>query len=245
MEHQLLQRLEKLEAKYSRLRGITVCLVFLLALLLGVAAFTLPKAQEFDVITAKGIIIRDSLDRDRILIGAPIPYSAHRVRTDTALVRKHWAGNFPDEDQYLKWFSEYRHAADGIVVMNDQGFDRVLLGDKLADPNIGKRMFESAGVLWNDRHGWEKGGLGVNTTKDGKSRSIIGLDNEQGEAIHLAALEDGTTSLSIRGEQGRLMVGMSGKEASPWFNNQLYFTGLQYFNKEGKLTWEQPIKQNK
>lgn len=245
MEHQVLQRLEKLEAKYARLRGLTVCLVLLLALLLGGAAFILPKAQEFDVITAKGIIIRDSLDRDRILIGAPIPYSAHRVRTDTALARKHWAGNFPDQDQYMQWYSEYRHASDGMVVMNDQGFDRVLVGDKLADPNTGKRMFESAGVLWNDKDGWEKGGLGAHTTKDGKSRSIIGLDNDQGEAVHLAALEDGTSSLVIRGENGRLMIGMSGKQASAWYNNQLNFTGMQFYNNEGKLVWEQPIKPNK
>jgi hypothetical protein len=43
----------------------------------------------------------------------------------------------------------------------------VLIGDKLADANVGVRMFESVGILWNDINGWERGGAGVNTIEDG------------------------------------------------------------------------------
>jgi hypothetical protein len=202
-------------------------------------AFTYPE-QSFGIIRAKGIIIEDSSGRDRILIGAPIPFSKDRVRNDTNLVRKHWAKRFGSGNQYMEWYKNYYHGAEGMVVMNEHGFDRVLLGDKLADPNIGKRMFESSGVLWNDKEGWELGGAGVNTTKDGKSRSVMGVDDKDGEAVHIVALEDGTKGLIIGGENGRLMIGMSKKDGQ-WFQNKQAFTGIKYFDNNGKLIWEQTM----
>lgn len=202
-------------------------------------AFTNPE-QSFGIIRAKGIIIEDSAGRDRILIGSPIPFSKDRVRNDTNMVRKHWAKRFGNGHQYMEWYKNYYHGAEGIVVMNEQGFDRVLLGDKLADPNTGKRMFQSSGVLWNDKEGWELGGAGVNTTKDGKSRSVMGVDDKDGEAVHIVALEDGTKGLIIGGENGRLMIGMSKKDGQ-WFQNKQAFTGIKYFDNKGKLIWEQAM----
>lgn len=196
--------------------------------------------QTFDVIRAKGIIIEDSTGRDRILIGAPIPTSKDRVRTDTVQVRKHWAKNYGNPDQYMQWYKGYHHSAIGMVVMNEEGFDRVAVGDKLPDPNSGKRMFEPAGVMWNDKQGWEKGGLGVNTTKDGKARSIVGLDDDNGEAVHLVALEDGTKGLIIGGENGRLMIGMSNKDGQ-WFQNKEAFAGWKLFDKKGQIVSEQKL----
>lgn len=202
-------------------------------------AFTYPE-QSFGIIRAKGIIIEDSSGRDRILIGSPIPFSKDRVRNDTNQVRKYWAQRFGNGHQYMEWYKNYYHGAEGMVVMNEQGFDRVLLGDKLADPNIGKRMFQSSGILWNDQEGWELGGAGVNTTKDGKSRSVMGVDDKDGEAVHIVALEDGTKGLIIGGENGRLMIGMSKKDGQ-WFQNKQAFTGIKYFDNNGKLIWEQTM----
>ena len=166
---------------------LTSCILISLVLF----AFTNPW-QSFGIIRAKGIIIEDSVGRDRILIGSPIPFSKDRVRNDTNMVRKYWAKRFCNGHQYMEWYKNYYHCAEGIVVMNEQGFDRVLLGDKLADPNTGKRMFQSSGILWNDKEGWELGGAGVNTTEDGKSRSVMGVDDKDGEAVHIVALEDDT-----------------------------------------------------
>jgi hypothetical protein len=202
-------------------------------------AFKTPE-QKFDIIRAKGIVIEDSAGRDRILIGAPIPYSKQRVRNDTALVKKYWASGFPDSNEYINWYKDYYHGAEGMVVMNESGFDRVLVGDKLADPNSGKRMFEIAGITWNDREGWELGGAGVNTSKNGKSRSVMGVDDKDGEAVHLVAHEDGTKGLIIGGENGRLMIGMSKKDGQ-WFGNKEAFTGVKYFDTKGKLVWEQEM----
>lgn len=204
------------------------------------SAFNGPE-KKFGIIRAKGIVIEDSAGRDRILIGSPVPFSKYRVRTDTNLVRKYWSKNFgKNANQYMQWYKGYYNGAEGIVVMNETGFDRVLLGDKLADPNSGKRMFESAGVLWNDKEGWELGGAGVNTTKEGKSRAVIGVDDRDGEAVHIIALEDGTKGLVIGGENGRLLIGMSKKEGE-WFQNKDFFTGIKYFDAKGKLIWEQQM----
>lgn len=198
------------------------------------------NTQNFDVIRAKGIIIEDSTGRDRILIGAPIPSSKDRVRTDTALVRKHWAKRFQNGDQYMQWYKNYYHGAVGMVVMNENGFDRLAMGDRLPDPNTGKRMFEIAGLTWNDREGWERGGLGVNTAKDGTARTAVGLDDDNGEAVHLVALEDGTKGLIVGGETGSLLIGMS-KKNGQWFQNKDAFAGVKFFNTEGKILWEQKM----
>lgn len=210
-----------------------------LFLLFLFSAFKNPE-QKFGVIRAKGLIIEDAAGKDRILLGAPIPFSANRVRTDTALVRKYWAKNFGKPDQYMKWYKDYYHGGVGMVVMNDSGFDRVLIGDKLADPNTGKRMFEPAGVLWNDAHGWERGGIGANTTEDGKTRSVIGVDNANGEAAHIFALEDGTNAVAISGDDGTLLIGFSKKDGA-YFENKESFTGMKFFNKKGELVWEQKM----
>lgn len=219
--------------RYYLLISTTVFLVFIFS------AF-IQREKKIDIIRAKGIILEDNAGKDRILIGAPIPFSKDRVRTDTALVRKHWAGTYKNADQFMQWYKEYYHSTIGMVVMNESGFDRVLMGDKLADPNSGKRMFEAAGITWNDREGWERGGAGVNTTQEGKARSVIGVDNMNGEAAHIIALEDGTNAIAIGGEDGLLMIGFSKKDGS-FFQNKESFTGMKFFNTKGELIWEQKM----
>jgi hypothetical protein len=235
MQQEIIQLKKQIQWMRWYIIGCTTVL-----LLYTLVAFTTPE-KKFGIIRAKGIVIEDSSGRDRILIGSPIPHSPDRVRTDTSLVKKYWAKNFDDNaQQYMEWYKQYKHGAEGIVIMNENGFDRVLLGDKLADPNTGKRMFEPAGILWNDKEGWELGGAGVNTTKDGKARSVMGVDDKDGEAVHLTALEDGTKGIVIGGENGRLLIGMS-KENGKWFKNKQAFTGIKYFDPQGKLIWEQPL----
>jgi hypothetical protein len=227
----------KKQMRWLKFYAVVSSAIFVVFLL---AAFN-KQDEKFGVIRAKGIVIEDGEGRDRILIGSPVPFSKSRVRTDTNLVRKYWAKQYgKDSNQFMKWYKDYYNSAEGIVVMNENGFDRVLLGDKLADPNTGKRMFEPAGILWNDKEGWELGGAGVNTTEDGKARAVIGVDDKDGEAVHIIALEDGTKGLVIGGENGRLLIGMS-KKNGQWFQNKNAFTGIKYFNNKGELVWEQDM----
>ncbi len=140
----------------------------------------------------------------------------------------------------MGWYSDYEHSAEGIVIMKERGFDRVQIGDKLSDAISRKRQFEVAGINLNNKEGWEIGGAGVNTTADGKSRGVIGLNDREGGAIHLIALEDGTKGLIIGGENGRLMIGMSKKKAQ-WFQNDNEFVGVKFFDIQGKLFWNQTM----
>jgi hypothetical protein len=212
----------------------------LLVVIVGFAFFSFVQINRFDIIRAKGIVIEDANGKDRILIGAPVPFSKDRVRTDTALVRKYWASQFKDPNQYMGWYKKYKNSANGIVFMNEGGFDRVLVGENLADPNVGVRMFEMSGILMNNKMGWERAGAGINTTQDGKSRAGIGLDDESGEAMHLMTMEDGSKALIIADENGSIRIGMS-KKPGELFQNKESFTGIRYFNSEGKLVWEQKM----
>lgn len=228
------------QLKKSHLRMKRVYIGSLLLLVIAFAAFSFTNLNRFNLIRAKGIVIEDANGKDRILIGAPVPYSKHRVRTDTALVRKYWANQFNDPNQYMGWYKNYRNASNGIIFMNEDGFDRVLVGENLADPNAGERLFEVSGILMNNKTGWERAGAGINTTKDGKSRAGFGLDDESGEAMHLMTMEDGSKALIISDEDGSIRIGMS-KKPGELFQNKESFTGIKYFNNEGKLVWEQQM----
>lgn len=241
MEKELLNRISILEKKHNRLTIIHTLLILSLLLFIG---YGFSSIDKFDIIRAKGIVIEDANGKDRILIGAPIPFSKDRVRTDTAKVCLNWASAFGKEsDNYMTYYKDYNHTTDGIVIMNEEGFDRVLVGDKLADPNTGKKMFESAGITWNDKNGWELGGAGVNTAEDGKARAVMGLDdpNSNGEAIHMVALEDGTKALIIGNENGRLIIGMNTNKSN-FLQTDKSFTGIKYYNTKGELVWEQSFE---
>lgn len=60
------------------------------------------------VLRVRGLIIEDEAGRERILIGAPIPEAANRVRTDEARVRELWGPRFPDLEQYMGWYRDYQ-----------------------------------------------------------------------------------------------------------------------------------------
>lgn len=234
------QELLLLRKQVKQLR-IAMLIGGILMMIIVVSSFT-RVPEKNDIIRARGIVIEDSAGRDRILIGAPIPSSTHRVRTDTNLVRKYWGIKYKNADQFMKWYKDYYHGGIGMVVMNENGFDRVAIGDRLADPNSGKRMFEAAGVMWNDKEGWEMGGAGVNTTKDGEARSVIGVDDKDGEAVHLVALEDGTKGLMIGSSNGQLLIGLSKKDGAI-FRNKEAFIGVKFFNEKGELKWEQKMNE--
>ena len=95
-------------------------------------------------------------------------------------------------------------------------------------------------LTWNDKEGFELGGAGVNTTEDGKARGVIGLDDTNGEALHLVALEDGTKALVIKSEKGVLLFGMSEKNGS-LFQNETEFAGTKYVDSNGELLWSQEM----
>lgn len=126
MENEILKRIQELEIRYKRMKQLFWVFVSLTIVVVFSLGFT--RIEKFGIIRAKGIVIEDENGRDRMLIGSPVPNSKHRVRTDTALVRRYWASQFKEPNQYMEWYKTYKNSLNGIVFMNEDGFDRVLVG---------------------------------------------------------------------------------------------------------------------
>jgi hypothetical protein len=245
MEQEILNKLQEMENRYRRTKRLFIG--FVSVTLLAVFGLGFAKTDKFDLIRAKGIIIEDENGKDRILIGAPIPYSKNRVRTDTALVRKYFASDVAkDPNQYMEWYKKYRHSAFGMVVMNEKGIDVMQMGDQLSDPNVGRRIFLPTGILLNNQKGLEVGGFGTHTFDDGRSGVALGLDDPGNgrEAFHALVLSDGTRALILQDANGKLVLGF-GKSNSEIFRNKdsVNFVGAKYFDKKDNLVWEQKMNQ--
>lgn len=198
------ERIEKLERE---LRLMKLYAAFLtVAIAVGAITAFRPAAQGTEVIRARGIVIEDARGRDRILIGAPVPESKARMRTDLARVEQTWARRYPNPKEYMEYYKGFRHTVHGMVVLDENGHDRLALGDSVPDPNIGKRMGASTGITLNNADGFERSGYAI-LTVEGKERVVLGLDDDQGEGIELALHQSGFRGLHVRTSVGRLFLG--------------------------------------
>jgi hypothetical protein len=243
MEKEIQTQLLELQNRYKKMKQLFILFFSLTIITIITLGFT--KIDKFDVIRAKGIIIEDDKGKDRILIGAPIPYSKDRVRTDSTLVRKYFASDVAkDPNQYMEWYKKYRHTAFGMVVLNDKGIDVLQVGDQLSDPNVGRRIFLPTGMLLNNQKGMEVGGFGTHTFEDGKSGVALGLDDPGNgrEAFHIVVMSDGTRALVIQDTNGKLVFG-SAKPDNDIFKNRdsIPFVGAKYFDKNDNLLWQQRV----
>ena len=170
-----------------------------------VVLFIRTAAPADGVLRARGLVIEDEAGRERILIGAPVPEAANRVRTDEARVREIWATRWPD-DPYMDHYRDYDHAANGIVILSEDGFDRVVLGDPVPDPNIGRRIAPSTGLVINDAEGFERTGYSVKVV-DGVLRVGLGLDTRGGEGLVLTLDDDGVSGIIVGEGDDRLFLG--------------------------------------
>ena len=195
-------RLAQLESEVRSLRLYAV-LATITVLIGGVAAFR-SGVNSQDVLRVRGLIVVDAAGRERILIGAPIPETPRRVRTDTARARAAWGHISP---RYMEYYANYRHAVHGIVVLDEQGFDRLALGDSVPDPNIGRRIAPSTGLTFNDARGYERGGFGL-LDLGGKYRVGLGLDTHRGrEGVFLVVDDGGRAGVHVQGGGGEAFLG--------------------------------------
>ncbi|ULQ57600.1 hypothetical protein KJS94_05225 [Flavihumibacter rivuli] len=201
------ERIHQLERQLRRQQKLILLMILVAPTLLFLA---FRKAPKDDVIRTRGIIVVDDAGRERILIGAPVPYAANRVRTDTAKVKASWAKGF--SPQYMEWYKNYDHSANGMVILDENGYDRLALGSSVPDPNTGKRIGKSTGLIINDEKGFERSGYGL-INVDGQNRMVLGLDRSNGaEGIALAIFEDQTAGLILNDQSKDLFVGNAGKD---------------------------------
>lgn len=198
------ERMDRLERSVRRLRLYAASLTVVL-LALPVLA-TVQQAQEQDaVLRARGLVIVDDEGRERILIGAPIPAAENRVRTDMERVEEIWGPRFPRAyvDEY---YPTYRHNLHGMLVLDENGFDRIAIGDSVPDPNIGQRVGPATGVVINDAEGFERSGYGL-LDVEGVYRVVLGLDGDDGrEGVVLSLFDDGPRGLQVWGD-GTIFLG--------------------------------------
>lgn len=173
MEEQYLkERLKKLEKK-QRIFFLFAVLAFLALVLSCLNLFRLPKP---DILRTKGIIVVDENNRERILIGVPVPDTEGRVRGDLC---------------------------NGLIILDEKGLDRLALGSPTPDPQtegkVGKRISPATGIQINDANGNERSGYGMMEN----GRVVLGLDHETGEGVMLFILPDmGYSGLLVNGKSG-------------------------------------------
>lgn len=211
---------EHMAAMERSLRRTRLLAAGVAAVVLLLVGYEILRPPPTGVIRARGIVVVDDEGRERILIGAPIPAAANRVRTDTARVREIWAGRFPDPDQYMGYYAEYDHDVNGILVLDENGFDRLALGAPTPDPNIGQRIGPATGLQINDAEGFERSGYGL-LTVDGTDRVVLGLDSNEGtEALTLWVRDGGSVGMRIASDGETLFLGgvpdgIPGAETAP------------------------------
>jgi len=189
--------MERLEREVRFLKFFAACTTALL-LVGGLAAARTSRPDE-QILRARGIVIVDDAGRERILIGAPIPPAKNRLRTNLVRVDSAWAARFL-KGAYMKYYPTYRNAVSGMLVMDEHGVDRLVVGDSVPDPNIGRRIGSSTGVLINDAQGFERSGYGLLTVK-GTDRMVLGLDTNRGEeGVALAVIDGGRFGIHVAGQ---------------------------------------------
>jgi hypothetical protein len=198
-----IQELKKQHKKKDR--------VFIVVLIL-IVAFLLFKQNDLKkekIIRVQGIIVEDHNGKERILIGAPIPFAENRARTDTAKIKETWGKRLGSK--YMDWYKEYNHEANGIVILDEQGWDKIIIGDPAPDPIIGKRIGNSTGIIINDKTGLERTGYGI-LDVNGKDRVVLGLDKSNGtEGATLSVMPDGTTGLNLNSDRQSIFIGKAAK----------------------------------
>src|SRR5262245_46440421 len=139
------QAVRELRAQNRRLRLLAVA-AMLGVILLGGAALAERLAGQ-RLVRTRGIVIEDDAGHDRILIGAPVPWSADRVRTDVVKAEAAWGARLGG-DKFRENYAKLDHGASGLLFLDEHGFDRLVVGDKAPDPNTGKRLVDPTGMAW-------------------------------------------------------------------------------------------------
>lgn len=204
---------QQLDKQKKRLNKLVLLAALLLLILSSQFLFSFREYDGNKVLRARGIVIVDDEGRERILIGAPLPAARNRVRTDTARVRSLWAHKFGNASQYMKWYQDYDHQSNGILILDEQGFDKVCLGDGVPDANIGQRIGKQTGLVFCDDEGFERGGIGVINVGKKQNRVVMALDGENGtDATGISVMEDGETGFFAGGKGYRMFLGASPAE---------------------------------
>jgi hypothetical protein len=117
-------------------------------------------------------------------------------------------------------YNRLSHSMHGLLVLDENGFDRIGIGDSMPDPNIGRRIGAGMGLMLNNSKGYERGGYGM-VTVNGHERIVVGLDSKAGpEGLALVLDDAGRVQVMLRHGQhtallGTLTASEQGREGVP------------------------------
>ena len=210
----------------SRIKDV----LFIIAIIILAVLISNIRTSKMDkVIRVQGIIVEDENGKERILIGAPIPYAKNRIRNDTARIKETWGKRMGGN--YMNWYQDYAHHANGIIILDEEGWDKIIVGDPAPDPIFGKRIGPSTGIIINDNKGLERTGYGI-LNVNGEDRVVLGLDNSNGtEGATLSVMPNGTVGLYINSEQQSIFLG-NAKKGNGNSPNEKDFHGIIIQDKE-------------
>jgi hypothetical protein len=209
-----------------------VALLFI-AFLMG---FKNNKEQNQDIIKTKGIIISDENGKDRILIGAPFPYSKDRIRTDFEKSKKAWAGRFGGKFDWYKNNKSITNKGNGMLILDENGYDRVAVGSPVPSSYIG-RIAQEYGISVNDESGGERGGWGL-LKGDGIDRMVLGMDHATGyEGATMAVLEDGSVDIRLNESNNinRIEIVNDKGKIAKWNKYPIQFVGVLLKDSSGAI----------
>lgn len=157
------------------------------------------------IIHARGIIIEDSAGRARIVLGAPAPEVPERLRTNRDKWQNAFSWLYSDGD--ISPMKGLRNDVFGLLVLDENGQDRVAIGGPIPDPLNGRRIGEAYGLSFHDHDGIERGGFGLLKNEEtGLDRVGLGLDGRDGEGVIILVDGDGTAGLVANdNKQGKRM----------------------------------------
>ena len=164
--------LSQSEVKSLKTKFNYLLLLFVLIIVGGI--FLSVQNSSDDVLYTRGIVIIDESGNERILIGAPIPKSKDRIRDDLKKAQAVW-GEELELNKEWDWFEEMNHDCFGMLILDENGHDRLAIGSPTPDPNIGLRVGPATGIEINDEKGYERSGYSYMPIGDG-SRVVLGLD---------------------------------------------------------------------
>ncbi|MBN8552857.1 MAG: hypothetical protein J0L52_08180 [Caulobacterales bacterium] len=190
---------DKIRELEKSVRGLKVATFALGGLLMIVATAGFTNSGS-DILRARGLIIEDAEGRARILIGAPLPSVPERLRTDAGRYDEAFGQQL---GRYAADVGNLRNDGVGILVLDENGHDRVALGSPIPDPLNGRRIGNMTGLSFHAADGVERGGIGQLINEEtGLDRSVIGLDSVHGEGAVLMADSDGTNGLVVAEDDG-------------------------------------------
>jgi len=200
-------QLKRLQMQVRLLAAILV-VSLALAITSGILRLDSTEESSSSILRARGLVIVDAQGHERILIGAPIPSAADRVRTDLKRAAQIWGPQFGGAANFVSYYKNVQNSMNGILILDAEGFDRIAIGNPTPDPNIGKRNTPSTGMMINDDRGFERTGYGVSKL-GGQYRDVLGMDSQGGEIVDLAVLDGGDSGLMVSHGDRELLVGNS------------------------------------